>query len=92
MLAPVVAERPVDGVHEYVDPPVADKVADDPLQIATPAPALIVGSAFTVTVTVAVLEHPVAPVPFIEYVVVTEGLAVTVDPVVAERPPDGDHL
>ena len=57
-LAPVAAERPVDGVHEYVEPPVAVKVVDDPLQIATPEPALITGTALTLTVTDDLLIHP----------------------------------
>ena len=48
-LAPVVADRPVDGDHEYVVPPVAVNVVEDPLQIATPEPAPIVGNAVTVT-------------------------------------------
>ena len=61
--APVVAERPVAGVQEYVEPPVAVKVVDDPLQIATPEPALIAGRAFTVTVTDDVLLQPDALVP-----------------------------
>ena len=60
---PVVADKPVDGDHEYVVPPVAVNVVDEPLQMATPEPALIVGIALTVTVTVAVLLQPlVVPV------------------------------
>jgi len=62
-LAPVVAERPVDGVHEYVEPPVAVSIVELPLQIATPEPALIAGRAFTVTVTDDVLLQPDALVP-----------------------------
>ena len=62
-LAPVVPDNPVDGDHEYVVPPVAVNVVDEPLQMATPEPALIVGIALTVTVTVAVLLQPlVVPV------------------------------
>ena len=61
--APVVAVRPVEGVQEYVEPPVAASVVDEPLQIATPEPALIAGSAFTVTVTDDVLLQPDALVP-----------------------------
>ena len=62
-LAPVVPDKPVDGLHEYVVPPVAVSVVDEPLQIAMPEPALIAGIALTVTVTVAVLLQPlVVPV------------------------------
>ena len=48
-LAPVVADNPVDGDHEYVVPPVAVNIVDEPLQMATPEPAPIVGNAVTVT-------------------------------------------
>jgi len=61
--APVVAESPVEGVQEYVVPPVAVSEVDEPLQIATDEPALIVGRAFTVTVTDEVLLQPVPFVP-----------------------------
>ena len=44
-------------------PPVAVNVVDEPVQILTPEPTLTVGNEFTVTVTLAVLEHPlVVPV------------------------------
>ena len=56
--APVVADKPVDGDHEYVVPPVAVNIVEEPLQIATPEPAPIVGIALTVTATVAVLLQP----------------------------------
>ena len=62
-LAPVVPDKPVDGLHEYVVPPVAVSVDYEPLQIVTLEPPLIVGMALTVTVTVAVLLQPlVVPV------------------------------
>ena len=44
-------------------PPVAVNVVDEPVQMLTPEPALIVGSEFTVTVTLAVLEQPLPSVP-----------------------------
>ena len=62
-LAPVVPDKPVDGLQEYVVPPVAVSVVEEPLQIATPEPAPMEGIALTVTVTVAVLLQPlVVPV------------------------------
>ena len=57
-LAPVVADNPVDGDHKYVVPPVAVSIVEEPLQMATPEPAPIVGIALTVTATVAVLLQP----------------------------------
>jgi hypothetical protein len=62
-LAPVVEDNPVDGDQLYVEPPVAVKPVEAPLQIATLEPLLITGIAFTVTVTVAVLLQPAALVP-----------------------------
>ena len=59
----MVAVRPVEGVQAYVEPPVAVSTAEVPLQIATDEPAPIVGRAFTVTVTDAVLLQPVPFVP-----------------------------
>jgi hypothetical protein len=43
--------------------PVAVKVVEEPLQMLTAEPALTVGNAFTVTVTLAVLVHPLPLVP-----------------------------
>ena len=63
ILAPVVEESPAAGVQEYEVPPVAVRVVEEPLHMATPALAPMVGSAFTVTVTVAVLLQPDAFVP-----------------------------
>ena len=63
-LAPVVADKPVAGDQvNVVAVPVAVRAVEEPLQIATPEPALTVGRAFTVTVTLAVLLHiPLLPV------------------------------
>jgi hypothetical protein len=55
-LEPVEAERPDAGDQEYVVPPVAVIVVDEPLQIATPVPALMVGIAFTVAVTAVLVD------------------------------------
>ena len=73
----------------YVVPPDAVSAVDEPLQIATFEPAFIDGSAFTITVTDDVLLHPDALVPVTVYTLVALGLAVTLAPVVAERPVDG---
>lgn len=51
----------------------------------------IEGIGFTVTVIVPIPVQPAPLVPITVYVVVLVGLAVTEDPVVAERPVDGDH-
>ena len=90
-VAPVVDDKPAEGAQVYVIPPDAVSVVDEPLQMAPPDEALIVGSEFTVTVTVAKLKHPVPLVPVTVYVVVTVGLAVILIPVVADNPTGGDH-
>jgi hypothetical protein len=50
-----------------------------------------VGEFVTVTVTVALLVQPFTSVPTTVYDVVEDGLAVTLDPVVALKPLAGDH-
>ena len=60
---PVVALKPVDGVHVYVVPPVAVKVALLPLHIGEGVGAVIVGSGFTVTTTVVAFTQPLLFVP-----------------------------
>jgi hypothetical protein len=55
--APVVALNPVDGAHEYVLPPEAVNVPDNPEQIEIGEEA-IVGNGLTVIVAIAVLEQP----------------------------------
>lgn len=52
-------------------------------------PPIFAGAGFTVTEAVVVLAHPPLVVPVIVYTVVVEGEAVTVAPVVAERPVEG---
>ena len=49
------------------------------------------GRLFTVTVLVVLLIQPFKSVPVIVYVCVEVGLAVTVVPVVALNPVEGDH-
>jgi hypothetical protein len=48
-LAPVVAESPEEGVHTYVDAPVAVSPVELPAHIATFEPALMVGILLTDT-------------------------------------------
>ena len=60
---PVVALKPVEGVHVYVVPPVAVKVALLPLHIGEGVGTVIVGSGFTATATVVVLTQPLPSVP-----------------------------
>ena len=91
-LEPIVALRLVDGLHVYVLAPLAVSVADAPLQIAAGVGTLTTGSGLTVTVTCVVAEQPLASVPVTVYVVVEDGLAVTLEPVVALRLVDGLHV
>jgi len=86
-----VADKPVAGDQLYVVPPLPVSVVDDPAQIATDDPALIVGIGLTVTVTFAVLLQPKEE-PVNAYVVVRVGVAVTLAPVVADKPVAGDQL
>lgn len=72
-------------------PPVARSIAELPLQIVAEGVTLIVGRAFTVTVTLAVFWQPAAFVPVTTKVLVAEGVATTVAPVDAESEPAGDH-
>lgn len=44
-------------------PPLAVRVVDAPLQMVAPEPVLMVGTAFTDTVTVAVLLQPLVVMP-----------------------------
>jgi len=88
----VVADSAVDGLHEYVTPPLAASVVDVPLQIATFEPPLIDGVGFTVTVTLALFTHPFASVPVTVKVVVSPGLAETDEPVVADRDEPGAQV
>ena len=53
---------------------------------------VIEGAEPTVTVTLAVFWQPLASVPVTVYVTVLVNVAVTVEPVVALRPVEGDQL
>jgi hypothetical protein len=69
------------GAHVYVVAPVADaEPLQSPKQVASLPLALIVGSAFTVTVVVPLLWQPFASIPSTVYVVVVEGFANTDGP------------
>jgi len=88
---PVVTDKPVDGAHEKEPAPVAVKITESPVHKVTGfGVTLTVGIGFTVTVIVFTPVHP-AVVPVTVYVVVAEGLAITVEPVVMLSPEDGDH-
>ena len=91
-VAPVVEDKPVEGLQLYVEAPLAVSDVLAPLQIVTAGETVTVGLGFTVTVTVAVFVHPFASVPVIVYVVVAVGLAVTVAPVVEDKPVEGLQL
>ena len=88
-VAPVVEDKPVEGLQLYVEAPFAVSGVLDPLQIVTAGETVTVGLGLTVTVTVAVLVHPFAAVPVTVYVIVLEGLAVTVAPVVDDKLVEG---
>ena len=69
----------------------AFSVVDEPVQILIAEPALTVRG-FTVTVTLAVSEHPLPFVPVTVYVVVTVGFATGLAQVMQDNPADGDQL
>ena len=73
-------------------PPVAVSVVEEPLHMATLEPPLIVGNAFMVIVTFAVLLQPLPSVPVTVYVLVAVGLAVTLAHVVQDKPVAGVHV
>jgi hypothetical protein len=71
-LAVFVALNPVDGLHTYVDAPLAVKVVLKPSQIIASEPALTLGNWLTVTeVTALVEEHPFAVTVTLNDVVLT---------------------
>jgi hypothetical protein len=93
-LVPVVALRPVEGLHVYPPLPLlAFKVTEPPLQmVEEPVGVMLtVPPGFTVTTCVAV-EEPQALDVVTVYVCEVPGLAVTVAPVVALNPVAGDHV
>ena len=76
-----------------MEPPDAVKVVEEPIHMGfVPALTVIVGNGFNVAVTVAVFAQPFEFVPVMVYVVATVGVAVTIEPVVADRSADGDQV
>ena len=73
-------------------PPLDVSANVEPAQTGELLPAVGVGNAFTVTVTVPVLVQPAAVVPVTVYVIVEVGSAVTVAPVVDDKPVAGLHV
>ena len=71
----------------HVPPLVGDSVAVLPTH--TDAGAVTVGSGFTVTVTMVELTQPLISVPVTVYVLVELGLAVTIGPLLEDKPVAG---
>jgi hypothetical protein len=90
-LATVVLLKPVPGDHTYEVAPLAVKTVLVPIQMVDAPEILTTGRGVTVTVTAAVLEHPLA-VPVTVYVVVAAGDAVGLAAVVLLNPAAGDQL
>lgn len=91
-VAPVAEDKPVDGLQLYVVAPLAVSDVLLPSQIVAAAGVTItVGTGLTVTVTVVVPVHPLV-VPDTVYVVVDVGFAVTIAPVVEDKPVEGLQL
>ena len=87
---PVVVFNAVDGLHKYVPAPFAVSIADCPLQIVGDGDTMITGIGFTVTLICDVAVHPFKS-PVTVYVIVEDGLAVTLAPVVALNAVEGLH-
>lgn len=94
-VAPVDALRVAEGVHVYVVAPDAVIFTLPPGQIVgVNGATLIVGVVFTVTVTVCgeAAAQPAAEDAFNVYVIVTDGVAVTGEPVLAVNAVLGVHV
>ncbi len=79
------------GLHEYVLAPPAVRDMLCPLQMAALGETNTDGEGFTVTVNCVEDEHPFA-LPVTVYVVVAEGLAITLEPVDELNDEDGLHV
>ena len=78
-------------LHSYVPVPYAINEAVSPAAIVTSGPALTAAAGYTVTSEESVCEQ-LPDVPVTVYVVVADGEATTVDPVVELRPAAGLHV
>lgn len=81
-----------EGNQEYVTPPLAPNVVEDPIQTLAEDPALATGNAFTITLTVSDEEQPFTSVPTTVYVVVAVAEDVGVDVVAPVKDPAGLQL
>ena len=88
--APIVADSPVEGLHIYVIAPDACKGVLAPGQRGSGGTTVITGNGFTVTVTISAFEQPL-DVPVTVYAVVMVGFAITIAPVVTDKPVAGLH-
>ena len=94
-VAPVVVDKPVDGLQLYVLAPFAVRLTEDPWQMAADGGVMVItggGVAVTATTTLAVFTQPFDPVPVTVYVVVAVGLAATTAVLVEESPVAGLQL
>jgi hypothetical protein len=83
--------NPVVGSQLNKVAPLDDKLKEDPAQILPPEPTVNTGDELTVTVTLAVDEHPF-DTPVTVYVWVVEGLATGLEIVPLLRPTVDDHM
>jgi hypothetical protein len=79
-------------VQEYVLAPVAASVMFTPWQTVWSTPPFTIGRGFTVTTTASVAVHPKGLVAVTVYVVVEDGFAVTLEPLVPLKPVAGDQV
>ena len=90
---PVLELNPFEGVQLYVLAPVAINVAVLPGHSCTDeGDTLTTGSGLTITGTIVVPVQPLTSVPLTVYVVVVVGFALTLEPLVALKPVDGDQV
>jgi len=91
-VVPVVADKPAAGAQAYVTAPVPVRVVVEPAQLKGDEQVIPTGILPpTVISTVVEPVHPLTSVPVTLYVVVVVGLAVTIDPVVEDKPVPGAH-
>ena len=88
---PVDELNEADGLHEYVFAPPAVRAMLCPLQMVSSGDTNTFGDGFTLTVSCAVDEQPFE-LPVTVYVVVEEGLAMTLEPMDALSVEAGLHI